>query len=70
MEYYCHIWAGAAGTALSSFDRVQKRFRVLVGDEIFSNLSITGRMWQTSRCSIATFMQSAWENYIHWFRQA
>ena len=38
MEYCSHIWAGASKTALSSLDRVQRRVRGLVGDELFSSL--------------------------------
>ena len=38
MEYCCHIWGGAAQTSLSCLDRVQRRLRYLVGDELFSTL--------------------------------
>ena len=38
MEYCCHIWGGAAKTSLSCLDRVQRRLRYLVGDELFSNI--------------------------------
>lgn len=36
IEYSCHIWTTAAQTSLSSLGSVQKRLRVLVGEEIFS----------------------------------
>ena len=38
MEYCCHIWAGAAKTTLSSLDRVQRRLRRLVGDDLYGKL--------------------------------
>ena len=38
MEYCCHIWAGAAKTTLSSLDRVQRRLRWLVGDDLYGKL--------------------------------
>ena len=38
MEYCAHIWAGSSQQALSTLDRVQKRMRGLVGDELFSSL--------------------------------
>ena len=38
MEYCSHIWAGSSQQALSTIDRVQKRMRGLVGDELFSSL--------------------------------
>ena len=38
MEYCCHIWGGADQTSLSCLDRVQRRLRYLVGDELFSTL--------------------------------
>ena len=38
MEYCCHIWGGAVQTSLSCLDRVQRRLRYLVGDELFSTL--------------------------------
>ena len=38
MEYCCHIWAGAAKTTLSSLDRVQRRMRWLVGEELYGKL--------------------------------
>ena len=38
MEYCSHIWAGSSQQALSTLDRVQKRMRGLVGDELFSSL--------------------------------
>lgn len=36
IEYYSHIWAGAAEFSLSNLDRVQKLHRVIVGDKLFS----------------------------------
>ena len=38
MEYCCHIWAGAAKTTLSSLDRVQRRMRWLVGEDLYGKL--------------------------------
>lgn len=45
MEYCCHSWVEAAQTSLSSLERVQKRLRFLVGDELFPTLQLflTGR---------------------------
>ena len=38
MEYCCHIWAGACKSSLSSLDRVQRRLRWLIGEELFNTL--------------------------------
>ena len=38
MEYCCHIWAGSSKSSLSTLDRVQRRVRRLVGDELFKTL--------------------------------
>ena len=38
MEYCCHIWSGASKSSLSSLDKVQRRLRRLVGDNLFSTL--------------------------------
>ena len=38
MEYCCHILGGAAKTSLSCLDRVQRRLRYLVEDELYSTL--------------------------------
>ena len=38
MEYCCHIWSGASKTSLSSLDKVQRRLRRLIGDDLFSTL--------------------------------
>ena len=38
MEYCCHIWAGLPKTSLSCLDRVQRRLRRLIGDELFKSL--------------------------------
>ena len=38
MEYCCHIWAGACMSSLSSLDRVQRRLRWLIGEELFNTL--------------------------------
>ena len=38
MEYCCHIWAGSPKTSLSCLDRVQRRLRRLIGDELFKSL--------------------------------
>jgi len=38
MEYCCHIWCGASATSLDTLDRIQRRIRYLVGDELFSKL--------------------------------
>ena len=38
MEYCCHIWAGYSSTSLSILDRLQRRIKGLIGDELFSTL--------------------------------
>ena len=38
MEYCCHIWAGSSSTSLSILDRLQRRIKGLIGDELFSTL--------------------------------
>ena len=38
MEYCCHIWAGSPKTPLFCLDRVQRRLRMLIGDELFMSL--------------------------------
>ena len=37
-EYCSHIWAGSSKTILSALDRVQRRMRGLVGEELFASL--------------------------------
>ena len=38
MEYCSHIWAGSCNNVLSVLDDIQKRFRALVGDELYLTL--------------------------------
>merc|ERR1712121_482522 len=38
MEYCCHIWAGAPITTLNLLDRVQRRLKNLIGDNLYSKL--------------------------------
>ena len=38
MEYCCHIWAGSSTTSLSILDRLQRRIKGLIGNELFSTL--------------------------------
>ena len=38
MEYCSHIWEGSSKTILSALDRVQRRMRGLVGEELFASL--------------------------------
>ena len=38
MEYCCHIWSGASDASLSSLDRVQRRLKRLVGEDLFATL--------------------------------
>ena len=38
MEYCCHLWAGAPKTHLSLLDRVEKRVKNLVGEDLAKQL--------------------------------
>ena len=38
MEYCCHLWAGAPKTHLSLLDRVEKRVKNLVGEDLANQL--------------------------------
>ena len=38
MEYCCHIWAGAPITTLHLLDKVQRRLKNLIGDNLYSKL--------------------------------
>ena len=38
MEYCCHVWAGADQIHLNCLDKVQRRVRGLIGEDLFSTL--------------------------------
>ena len=38
MEHCCHVWCGASAASLGTLDKIQRRLRYLVGDDLFSKL--------------------------------
>ncbi|XP_013181000.1 PREDICTED: uncharacterized protein LOC106127467 [Papilio xuthus] len=43
MEYFCHIWAGAAKYQLAALDSVEKRVKKLIGDQDLNLVSLEHR---------------------------
>ena len=52
MEYCCHVWAGADQIHLNCFDKVKRRVRGLIGDDLFSTLQPLSHRRDVSRLSL------------------